>query len=780
MPSGFCAIVSARSRRVVAFTVSRLNRTSSLALLIAAAWLTASSAQAEQGNWPLLSGERGQWAACIDYPDQPTQRPDTSARRDPDTPARIDADFMRYRGESGTYSFIGDVELQRADQRIRSDELLYDDRQRRADARGNLQYEEDGLKLGASQGYFLLDSDQGELDQARYLVPETLAQGEAGKITLQGTSLTELRGATYSTCEPGDEFWQLRVSRLRLNHETGVGEAWHARMAIKGVPVAYAPYVNFPIDDRRKSGFLPPTLAQSDRSGTDLTIPYYWNIAPNYDATLSPRYLSRRGFLMDGEFRYLQRRQSGELRGAYLPDDDQREEDRWGVFWQHRARPLSGLTANLDINRVSDDEYFRDFGRDYTSASTSQLRSQGRLRYRQGNVTTGLRAQVYQNVNPNLSEQRRSYERLPQATLSHTPFPAELGAAFLDYRLDAEAVRFDHPASRQRDTGTRLDVTPRISLPYQRPAGFVRPGLALRMTQYDLDRVEDPEGDTSIQRITPIATLDSGLFFERHFDAFDRPLRQTLEPRLYYLYVPRKDQDDIPRFDTSSTDPSLAQFFAENRFTGADRMGDANQLTVGLTSRFLNRHDGREYFRAGLAQVFYFQDREVQLRPGTDPEERNRSDIIGEARVTLPAGLSASTELQWDPDEQETNFGAARLNYRPRPDAIISTAYRTRLSGGERTLEQRDIAMVWPVAERWHVMGGWRYSMLDERTLEHFGGLQYRDCCWSVRLLSRYYRDDFDDEPERSVMLQFEFRGLGRLGDRVEDFLEDTIYGYQR
>ncbi|MCC5858669.1 MAG: LPS-assembly protein LptD [Ectothiorhodospiraceae bacterium] len=761
--------------------MSRPKRTTTLALLIAAAWLNSAPAHAEQGDWPLLSGEGGRWAACIDYPDRPTLRPDTAARRDPETPARIDADFMRYRGESGTYSFTGNVELQRADQRIRADEIRYDSRAQRADARGNLQYEEDGLQLGASQGYFFLDQDRGELDLARYLVPETLTQGEAGKIILLDAGLAELHGATYSTCEPGNELWQLRVSRLRLNQETGVGEAWHARMAIKGVPVAYAPYVNFPIDDRRKSGFLPPTLAQSDRSGTDLTVPYYWNIAPNYDATLSPRYMSKRGYLLDGEFRYLQRRQSGELRGAYLPDDNQREEDRWGAFWLHRASPLRGLNASLDVNRVSDEDYFRDFGRDFTSASTSQLRSQGTLRYRRGNVTTGLRAQIYQNLNPNLSEERRSYERLPQATLSHTPFPAEAGPVFVDYRLDAEAVRFDHPASRRRDTGTRLDVIPRVSLPYQRQAGYIRPGLALRMTQYDLDRVEDPASEETISRVTPVATLDTGVFLERHFSAFDRPLRQTLEPRLYYLYVPRRDQDDIPLFDTSRTDPSLAQFFAENRFTGADRMGDANQLTAGLTSRFLNRRDGREYFRAGVAQVFYFQDREVQLRPDMEPEDRGRSDIIGEARLTLPAGFTVSTALQWDPDEDQTRFGAARLNYRPRADAIISTAYRTRLDrDGDRTLEQRDIAMVWPVAQRWHLMGGWRYSMLDERTLEHFGGLQYRDCCWSVRLLSRYYRDDFDDEPERSVMLQFEFRGLGRLGDRVEDFLEDTIYGYQR
>ncbi|MCC5810915.1 MAG: LPS-assembly protein LptD [Ectothiorhodospiraceae bacterium] len=758
----------------------RATRTSMLLLLALPAALTTPQARADGLQWPLLSGENGKWAACIDYPDRPTMQAPSAERQDPDTPSRIDADFMRYRGESGTYSFTGNVELERADQRIRADEMLYSMRENRVDTRGNLQYEEPSLRLGGEQGYFLLDRNQGELDQARYLVPETLAQGEAGKIRITGPQVTELERATYSTCEPGNELWQLRVSDLRLNRETGVGEAWHARLAIKGVPVAYVPYANFPIDDRRKSGFLPPTFRVSDRNGTDLMVPYYWNIAPNYDATLAPRYMSQRGLMMDGEFRYLQSWQEGEVRGTYLPDDDQREEDRWGFFWDHRANLLPGLSAQLNLNRVSDDEYFRDFGSDYTSSSVSQLSSQARLRYRRGNVTTGLRAQVFQNLNPNLQPQNRSYEQLPQATLSHTPFPAPAGPVTLDYRLDAEAVRFDHPAPDLRDTGVRMDLTPRLSLPYQRQAGYIRPGLALRMTQYDLDRIEDGNADADITRVTPIATLDTGIFLERHFDAFDRPLRQTLEPRLYYLYVPYRDQDDIPLFDTNRADPSMFQFFSENRFIGADRMGDANQVAVGLTSRFLNRRDGREYFRAGIAQVFYFDDRQVQLRPNEPVDETRRSDIIGELRATLPAGLTASTELQWDPNEEETTFAAARLNYRPRADAVISSAYRTRVDNGERTLEQRDIAVVWPVAQRWHLIGGWRYSMLDDRTLEQFGGLQYRDCCWTTRLVSRYYRDDFDDEPERSIMLQVEFRGLGRLGDQVEEFLQDTIYGYER
>lgn len=728
--------------------------------------------------WPAMPSPGDQWAACLDRPAVPTIRADRAARRGPDVATRIDADRMRYETTEGRYSFSGDVSLERADQWLGADEVLYREMEDRVDARGSLLYGEEGLRLFAEQGYMLLGAGSGELDRARYLVPETLTQGETDRIRLDEDGVVHLSGATYSTCEPGNELWQLRVSRLRLNRDTGVGEAWDARMTLFGTPVAYVPYMNFPIDERRKSGLLPPTFRQSERVGTDFALPYYWNIAPNYDATFTPRYMSQRGYMMEGEFRHLQSWNSGEVRGAYLPDDNELERDRWALSVQQRASLARGVSGSLDVNRVSDEDYFRDFGSSFDQSSTTHLRSRAQLRHRQGDWTSTARADWFQTLSPTISAGNRPYERLPQVVMSYTPWRADLGPVALDYRLDAEAVRFDHPEPRLRDTGTRLDITPRLALPYERQAGFIRPSVALRHTQYDLDRVEGEE-DENLSRTTPISSLDAGIYLERHFQAFNRPLRQTLEPRAYYLYVPRRDQSDFPLFDTTAAQPTLFQFYSENRFIGADRMGDANQLTTGLTSRFVDRATGAEYFRVGVGQIRYFDDREVQLRASDPIDETNRSDIIGEARAQLPAGFSVGGEVVWDPDAEETRFTSARINYQPRNDAVISTAYRARRDNGELTLEQRDIAMVWPVFQRWHVFGGWRYSMLEDRTLEAFGGLEYRDCCWSLRLVNRYYRDDILEEPERSVMLQFEFRGLGSVGDRIEDFLQDSIYGYQ-
>jgi len=727
---------------------------------------------------PMLTGERDRWAACVDGPARITLSPDTGLRRT--APLNIHADFMEYDQRTGQWELRGDVEMERADQRLRADRMQYDQPANRVDARGDLRYAEDGLKLGSSGGYMEMGRDRGAMDDVEYLLTESLAQGRSEHVEMLDAHRTRYTDATYSTCEPGNEFWQMRVSRMRLNQQTGVGEAWHARMAIRGVPVAYVPYVNFPIDDRRKSGLLPPTIQQSTRSGTDILLPVYWNIAPNYDATLAPRYLSRRGLGLESEFRFLQPNQSGELRSSILPDDDTFGDDRWNLGLEHRARLAPGLSSALSLNRVSDEDYFRDFGNNLDQSSRTFLPSQALINYRRGNIATTARAQVYQTVNPTISPGNEPHRRLPQVNFGYTPERADLGPFWLEHRVDAEAVRFDHTAPRQRDTGTRLDLTPRISVPLDRQAGYIRPSLAMRFTSYDLDRGEArADQDGTITRATPIASLDMGLYFDRFFTAFNRNLWQTFEPRLFYLYVPERNQDEIPLFDTGIAEPTLFQLFSEDRFLGADRVGDANQVTMGLTSRFINRDTGGEYFRVGVGQIFFFEDREVTLRPADEPDTRQRSDLIGEIRATLPAGFTADAEVHWDPDENRTNLSATRLTWQPEPRTIVSTGYRQRRDRNHRVTEQANVAAVLPIGHRWHAVGGWRYSLDEDRTLESFGGLEYRDCCWTIRLVNRYFREDAFEDAERSILLQFEFRGLGSIGDDIDSFLENTVFGYR-
>lgn len=735
---------------------------------------------AEDSPQPLLAGERHRWAACIDGPRQLRLAPDTGLPDAVSPATDIFADFMNHDARAGTWDLRGNVELERGGQRLRADEMHYDLPADRVTARGNLRFTDDALLLGSEQGYLELERERGEMQGVEYLIPEALTQGTAGHVRLEDGNLVHLADATYSTCEPGDELWYLRVSRLRLDRESGVGEAWHARMHLLGVPVAYVPYVNFPLDDRRKTGLLPPTMGRSTRSGTDLQVPFYWNIAPNYDLTLTPRYLSRRGFMLQNSFRYLRPRQSGELRTAWLPDDDLFGDDRWSVAWDHRATLSQRLRGDLTLNRVSDQDYFRDFGNNLSQSSRTHLPTQARLNYNSDNIAGGLRAQTFQTVSPDIGPGNRPYQRLPQATFSYTPEGVGLGAAWLRPRLDAEAVRFDHPRPDLRSTGTRLDLAPRVSLPVRGRAGYVNPSVAMRLTSYDLDRPESaPLAENRITRSLPVASLDTGLFFDRFFTAFDLPLWQTLEPRLFYLYVPERDQDNIPRFDTARAEPSLYRLFAENRFVGPDRIGDANQVTLGLTSRFLNQGSGREYFRVGVGRTYYLEDRQVTLNPGAPPETHPRSHVIGEAQASLPSGFQASAELQWDTETDRSRLGGARLSWQPSSDRVLSAGYRLRRDNRGGELEQGDIAAVWPLQQHWHLIGGWRYSLQEKRTLESFGGLEYRDCCWSIRLVNRYYREDPAEDPERSIMLQFEFRGLGSIGDDIGSFLEDTVFGFE-
>jgi len=739
--------------------------------------------------WPVLEEERQRWDGCADAPPgfamAPLVLPD-----DPDTPMVIDADQATFDSRARVHDLEGNVEVDHGGQQLRADAMRYLEQQDRAEARGRVRYQQDGLIVGGSQGYMRLASDQGELDDVEYVFAETLMQGRSRHLELESRQVVVLSDASYSTCEPGDELWNMRASRIRLNRESGRGEAWHARMVMFGAPVFYTPYVNFPIDDRRKTGLLPPTLSQSDRTGTDISVPFYWNIAPNYDATIIPRYMSKRGLMLDNEFRYLQRRfnSEGQLRVAYLPDDDEFGDDRWSVAFNHRMRLARNLGFRGEFNRVSDDEYFRDLGTSLYRSSSNNLPSEGTFTYSTTDVRARLRTQVFQNLNPDLNVANRPYERVPQVDYLFTPPRTEVSGLPVRGEFYGEAVRFDTPGRRIRDTGNRFDIAPRISMPFESAAGYIRPALTLRATSYDLDRGSlNEDEDATVNRVLPLASIDSGLYFDRHFEGFGQNLTQTLEPRLFYAFVPYTNQDDIPLFDTGRPEPSLFQLFSENRFIGGDRVGDTNQVSLGLTSRFRNRFTGREYFRVGVGQAYYFSDRRVTAFVGDEPDTRNRSDIITETQAFLPAGFQARTEFQWDPDTSKTSLAGARLSWMPQEASashglrpVITTGYRSRYRDDQRRLEIGDVAAVFPISQRWSGLGGWRYDALEGQTIEAFGGLEYRDCCWSIRLVSRYFREEPQEEPDRQILLQFEFRGLGNIGDNVRDLLDETVFGYER
>jgi LPS-assembly protein len=698
----------------------------------------------------------GPWALCA--PRGAAMLPDDSLQG-----TDFDADDAEIQ-QNRIYVLTGDVVMQRAGQRVQADRVRYDQTLDRVDAEGNLRIDQAAMRVTGTQATLQLDSDQGEIRDAEYEIYAQHARGQASAAYQESPVRKRFEDATYTTCDADAEAWRLNARSVVLQQDEGVGTARHAWLQLGAVPVLYTPYISFPIDDRRKSGLLVPSWGNSDNSGAEFALPYYWNIAPHRDATITPRLLSDRGVQMQGEFRYLNPSNSGILGLEYLPSDNEyANEDRSLFRIEHDGRPLPRLRTTLFGTDVSDDDYFEDLGNSLDISSITHLERRAQARYNGNGWTLTGRAQDYQTVDSTASE---PYRRLPQLLLTANPYTRPYG---LELNLDSEAVRFDH---EDFVDGTRLDLYPKVSLPLGGAAWYVTPATGVRYTAYDLN--EPASGTDDPDRTTPVVSLDSGLFFERNASLFGNGLLQTLEPRAFYLYVPNEDQADLPRFDTSLRDFSFQQMFEDNRFSGADRMGDANQLTLAVTSRLLDPATGTQHASVSLGQILYFRDREVTLS-GTAPEEQqSSSNLVGEVDLRLTQSWKTIAGLQWDPHLSRTERSNVRLQYRPNPQHLWNFTYRYRAG----IQEQVDTSALWYFTPRWHGVMRWNYSLPDRELLEGLAGLEYESCCWIFRLLGRSYISDIEGERNDAIMFQLELKGLTSFGDPVESLLEDGILGY--
>jgi LPS-assembly protein len=558
----------------------------------------------------------------------------------------------------------------------------------------------------------------------------------------------------------------LHSGKVTLYQDEGLGVARDAHLRIKNVPILYTPYISFPIDDRRITGFLVPSFGSSDNSGFELRTPYYFNIAPNYDATLTPRYLQDRGTQVNTELRYLTAKQKGILNVEYLHKDDITEESRSRITVRNTSRFGDHLTTNIDYDRVSDKGYLNDLGDSLSLASITHLQRSFRADYNTSWWSAGFSVDDYQTVDETITAENRPYEQLPRLTLAGiapvSPFGLAMG-------VESEFVRFDQDS---RVTGNRFDLMPSISLPLQRAAFEMTPKIGLRYTAYRLDKQaagqpEDPS------RTTPLFSLDNTLFLERDLRLGSRRYLQTLEPRLYYLYVKGQNQDDIPLFDASEPTFSYLELFEENRFNGADRMGDANQVALAVTTRFMNPDTGEEKLRASVGELFYFQNRNVTL-DNTGPLDDHQSDIAGELNVAFSRAWQGKADIVWDPQDRQTERANARIQYHPGFRKIANLSYRYR----NRSQNQIDASILWPLTPAWQVLGRWYYDIDNTQQLETMAGIEYDSCCWGIRLVGREYLDNEGRETNRAIMFQFVLKGLAHIGSNIETLLEDGILGY--
>ena len=667
--------------------------------------------------------------------------------------------------EGGLSKLSGNVEMQRGTQQLKADHLEYDQAGDLIDVEGNVQFWDEGAYASGTRAHIDLNNDTTRLTGADYIFLDTHSRGKTAEAVITGEKIVTLNDANYTTCNPGSNAWLLNAKELELDFGEDVGTAHNVWLEVGGVPVFYTPYATFPLSDKRKSGFLVPKVRIANTTGFDLTVPYYFNIAPDHDATVAGRLMTKRGLQMQGEYRYLTDHNDGIVAGEYLPDDREYGSYRGAFSYQHDGTPRPRWSTSVNYNWVSDPDYFTDLGTNLAVASRSYLDQTGSVGYA-GNGWTGLaRLQAFETIDETIAPSDRPYKRLPQFLVSATE--RRRNQQF-NPTGHGEFVNFD------RDTGVigqRVDLKPGVSYQQRAAAWFVVPKVNLRYTQYALQNTA-PGQSQSLSRTIPTASLDTGMFFERDWTVGGRGFLQTLEPRLFYLYVPFKNQNDLPVFDTGTFDFNFAQLFSENRFTGADRVGDANQLSIALTSRWLEKSTGEEYLRLNIGQIRYFRDREVTL-PGEPVETSSASPLVADVTATVARRWQFAAGVQWDISEDQVEKSNVGIRYKPDPLRVFNIGY----SYSPNNFEQADTSMAWPIARDWRFVGRWAYSLQQDKTVEAFGGVEYESCCWAFRTVIRRYLSG--TQMANSFFFQLEFKGLTGVGRGTVDFLERSIPGYE-
>jgi len=681
-----------------------------------------------------------------------------------DTPIDITSDTGSL-GVNGDAVLTGNVVVRQGDREIRAENIQYNAEGTAIKVEGAIEYR-DPLIIVRGNGGNYSQAVGADFRAAEFEIPARPARGTAGEMSLDTEGRVRLRDVMFTSCPRDDNGWRLQADEIELDTTTREGTGRGARVEFKGVPILYTPYISFPLGSQRKSGFLFPSAGYSTRSGFQASVPYYWNIAPQYDLTFEPTLYSRRGVDLAGEARYLSGRNETTLNANVLPADRIFDDDRSYVRLAHRTSLPAGWRLQIAAANVSDNQYFEDFGQGPEGTSVAFLERILAVSYRDANWRVLGEVQDFQTIESTIVREDEPYTSLPRLFARGDFALGERG--LLRYGFDAETVNFDRNTGV---TGWRFDAAPRVGLAWDGPGYFLRPGVAWRSTQYSLDDVA-PGSDDSPSRSLPIVSLDAGLIFEGATGSRGQR-RLTLEPRALYLYAPYRDQDALPLFDTALPDLNLVQLFRTNRFVGADRVGDANQLSVGVTSRVFDTRGGEQYLAATLGQTVYFETPRVRL-PDEAPTSRNTSDLVAELELTAYKDWSAQFGVQWNPDESQRERMQARLQYRPAGDSVVNLSYRFQ----QERLEQVEGSAAWPVKDKWRVFARYIYSLEDNKSLDQFAGVEYISCCWRVRTAARRFVSSRTGESDKAIYLQLELGGLANVGTAAQAFLEGAIRGY--
>ncbi|MFC5740059.1 LPS-assembly protein LptD [Dyella tabacisoli] len=743
--------------------------------------------------------------ALLDFYD-PTMSKDASVRDTSNTLVWAESVDS---SDQTVYHLSGKVRLQRADQLLQADTTDYNNDTTDYDARGNVRYQEAGQLVAAERVSGNTEASRGiAKDNVRYQMLTSRGNGIATQGEMLDADHSRYTQATYSTCDVGHHVWEVRGKSIFIDKDTGRGVARGATMRVGNVPLLYMPYFSFPVDNRRQSGFLMPIIGNTSRAGFRVTTPYYLNLAPNYDATLEPSIYTSRGLMLGGEFRYLfPGGYAGQLNFEYVPRDngskngtvtETKGDERYLVKFVSSSHLWDSWSLGTNINRASDRNYLYDYGNDLYNTSIGTLTSSA---YANGGGTwwnASIGGDIYQNVNPFYPDSVEPYKRLPRATLNlNIPL-----THWLEFGMNNEAVAFH---KSQSVNGKRVDLSPYLAAYFQGASWFVRPKLAYRYTAYQLDAGYQrfgyytgvlasapftPFNERSPSRALPIASVDSGLIFDRTTSLFGSNYTQTLEPRLYYLYVPYRNQNNLPLFDTNVMSFDYWQLFSPNQYSGADRQMNANNLTGAITTRLLD-DSGVERLSASFGQIRYLSQQKVQLPYGGSnvvpaATDWSGSDYVAQLNMQLNDQWRLGTQYQWSPNSRRTDLGVLELQRRLSNNGILNFSYRYRRD----LLEQYSASAVYPISDRWRLLGSWTWSAKDRTTIEALAGVEYDSCCVALRVVNRNYVNlgysGFGQRPPGSipkrnnaVMFEVEFKGLGSSSTQIEPMLRRDILGYQ-
>lgn len=701
----------------------------------------------------------------------------------PENATRISAD--RIAGQTNVRARAeGDVIIERNDQTLNADWVDYDqqaDVVRAGDSftltRG------DGQTVRGKELHYDLSRESGRTADAQFAVEHESRrlQGVSAEMEMRDKNHYAMRGVKFNTCNPGDRSWYIQAAELKADRESGIGTARHARLVFGGVPVLYTPWADFPLNGNRKSGLLVPTI-KIGSDGTELELPYYFNLAPNYDATLAPGIITARGATLGGEFRYLQDKYSGSLKAKYLPHDRRSpHRHRYEAEFAHLHRFNTDLSGGIDYRQVSDDDYYRDFYGRNEIAENVHLNRSAWLDYRRDlfgqPVQMRLSVQRYQTLSDAQGRKQRPYAILPRFSAA---WQKNFGLG--QFNIDTQFTRFEHS---ELQSGSRLVIYPSWQWDFSRPWGYVRPKIGVHATRYWLKGKDGYESRT-LSRVLPLTNVDAGLAFERKTTLFGKSYLQTLEPRAFYNYIPSKSQNDLPNFDTSLNGFSYAQLFRENSYSGQDRINASNSLSVGLQSRLIDAATGAERFRAGIGRKYYFRDDNVLLDGSIKHGRRWRSDIAAFAGGRI--GDNWHADLSWHYNEsakatQRFDIGAS---YNPEPGKVISARFKYGAreeiyTGFYGKLKHIDFAAQWPINERLYAIGRFNYSLSPHTPLEQMAGLEYKSACgcWSVSVVGQRYVNGLNSR-KNAFFVTLQLKDLSSLGKDPYEQLRLAIPGYSK